>query len=518
MKHLRRLLAAVLVTLIVASVQGQTSTGYLWRNFAGQPGGWGSADGTGNIARFYTPLGVAVDSAGNVYVADTVNHTIRKVTSDGVVTTLAGQALSSGTNDGTSTTARFHSPYGVAVDSGNNLYVADGLNHTIRKVTSAGVVTTLAGLGQSSGTNDGTGSAARFNTPHGVAVDSAGIVYVADTYSGTIRRVSSDGVVTTLAGLGGYTGTNDGVGSAARFCQPEGVAVDAAGNVFVADAYNYAIRKVTSAGVVTTLAGWPGNSGTNDGLGSAARFLVPTGVAVDSAGIVYVGDSYNHTIRRVTSAGEVTTLAGCAGQYAFADGTGSAARFNYPAGVALDSTGNLYVADGGNCMVRRVTSAGVVASLAGRAPRYGGADGTGSAAQFFNPTGVAVDVAGNLFVADQHACTIRSVTSLGEVTTLAGSFGMRGSADGTGSAARFDYPSGVAVDNAGNVFVTDQYNSTIRAVTNSGKVTTLAGVAGRAGYFDGTGTRAWFRSGLALRWTVSATYTWRRRLTKLFAS
>jgi hypothetical protein len=348
------------------------------------------------------------------------------------------------------------------------LLVADWYNSTIRQVTSAGAVTTLAGLGGYSGANDGTGSAARFNGPRGVGVDTNGNVLVADTYNHTIRQVTRAGVVTTLAGSAGVSGTNDGTGNAARFYYPEGVAVDAAGNVFVADTYNHTIRKVTPAGVVTTLAGSAGNPGSADGTGGAARFNNPTGVAVDSAGNVFVAEWGNSTIRKVTAAGVVTTLAGSAGVSGTNDGTGSAARFNSPCGVAVDSAGNVFVADYGNDTIRKVSSAGVVTTLAGSAGTQGSADGMGSAARFFLPYGVAMDSAGNVFVVDQYNHTIRKVTSTGVVTTLAGSAGNSGSADGTGIAARFYYPSGVAVDSAGNVFVADTHNNTIRKVTAAG--------------------------------------------------
>ena len=227
----------------------------------------------------------------------TATDTIRKVTPGGVVTTLAGLAGSSGSADGMGSAARFSGPCGVAVDSAGNVYVADEGNNTIRKVTPGGVVTTLAGLAGSSGSADGTGSAARFNMPYGVAVDSAGNVYVADSYNDTIRKVTAGGVVTTLAGLAGSSGSADGTGSAAQFDLPMGVAVDSAGNVYVGDCENSTIRKVTAGGVVTTLAGQPGSSGNNDGVGSAARFYGPRGVAVDSAGKVYVADLWNNTIR-----------------------------------------------------------------------------------------------------------------------------------------------------------------------------------------------------------------------------
>jgi hypothetical protein len=333
--------------------------------------------------------------------------------------TLAGLAGTSGSTDATGSAARFNVPSGVSVDTAGNVFVADRTNHTIRKVTSAGVVTTLAGSAGIDGSTDATGSAARFLYPSGVAVDTAGNVFVADRNNHTIRKVTSSGVVTTLAGTAGSAGSTDATGSAARFYYPWGVAVDTAGNVFVADRSNHTIRKVTSAGVVTTLAGTAGSSGTTDGTGSAARFNLPSGVSVDSAGNVFVGDNLSHTIRKVTSAGVVTTLAGSAGLNGSIDATGSAARFYYPWGVAVDTAGNVFVAEGENNTIRKVTSAGVVTTEAGIAGNRGSNNGLGSAARFYNPLGITVDSAGNVFVADQYNHTIRnSVTSLPATVTL----------------------------------------------------------------------------------------------------
>ena len=528
---------------------GQTSPVYAWTNFVGQPGGIGNADGTGSMARFYSPAGVVVDGTGNIYVADANNNTIRKVTVAGGVTTLAGLAGVSGNTDGSGTAARFNQPYGLAVDTAGNLYVSDSNNSRIRKVTPAGVVTTLAG--GSYGSADGTGTAAQFAYPRGLAVDSAGNVFVADQANNAVRKVTSAGVVTTLAGLAGSPGSADGTSSAARFNQPYGVAVDGAGMLFVADSSNHTLRKVTTDGVVTTFAGTAGVSGSADGTGSAARFHGPGALIVDTVGNVYVADGGNNTIRRMTAAGLVTTLAG-SGAQGYLDGTGSAAQFFNPSGIALDGAGNLFVSDRGNHTLRKVTAAGVVTTLAGLAGNRGSADGTGSAArfilacaitldnagnafvgdlnqrikkvnpagvvttmagsslgsadgmgtaaQFDNPYGVSADTAGNVFVADAGNHTIRKMTPAGVVTTLAGLAGSSGTSDGTGNTARFNGPFGVAVDSAGNVFVADANNRTIRKVTSAGVVTTLAGLAGTVGSTDGTGTAARFYnpSGIAL--------------------
>lgn len=458
---------------------------------AGSVGESGSQNGTGGAAKFSSPAGVATDRAGNIYVADTGNHVIRRVTQEGVVTNLAGFAGLSGGANGAGTTARFNQPFGVAVDSAGNVFVADFANHSIRKITAGGAVTTLAGstVGQS-GSVDGTGAAAQFDSPTAVAVDSAGNVYVSDFANHAIRKVTAAGVVTTLAGTAGQSGNADGVGPAARFSYPSGLAVDNAGNILVGDSQNHVIRRITAAGVVTTLAGAAGLFSSADGTGSAARFYSPLGVAVDGAGNVYIADTGNNTIRTVTATGVVTTLTGNA--LVSADGTSTAARFLFPNAVALDRSGNAYVADTLNHTIRKIANNGMVTTLAGSSGQSGGADGTAAEARFNYPSGVAVDVSGNVWVADRDNHAIRRVTAAGTVTTLAGTLGQRGSSDGQGSAARFDSPLGVVVDQTGDMIVTDSGNHTIRKVSAAGMVTVLAGSAGEAGGVNGAGTASRF--------------------------
>ena len=483
-----------------ATIRKITPSGVV-STLAGLAGSRGSADGTGCAARFSHPAGVAVDGAGNVYVADRSNDIIRKITPSGVVSTLAGLAGSAGSVDGTGSEARFSDPTGVTVDGAGNVYVADFNNHTIRKITPSGVVSTLAGLAVSFGSADGTGNDARFFYPSGVAVDGASNVYVGDRTNGTIRKITPSGVVSTLAGLARSSGSVDGTGSEARFSDPTGVTVDGAGNVYVADTRNSTIRKITAAGVVTTLAGlargFESVGGSVDGTGSEARFSGPTGVTVDGAGNVYVADTFNDTIRKITPSGVVTTVAGLAVSFGIADGTGSAARFSGPTGVTVDGAGNVYVADGRNATIRKITPPGVVTTLAGLPGARGIADGIGSSARFFSPTGVAADGAGNVYVVDSS--TIRKITPSGTVSTLAGLAGSFGSDDGTGSDARFHSPYGVAVDGAGNVYVTDGGvpnldggNHTIRKITAAGVVSTLAGSPGSRGSADGAGSAARF--------------------------
>lgn len=317
-----------------------------------------------------------------------------------VVTTLAGSGAF-GFLDGTGAAAQFNAPWGVSTDATGNVYVADYLNNKIRKITPAGVVSTLAGSTQ--GFADDTGTAAQFYLPTGVATDAAGNVFVADTYNEKIRKITPSGVVTTFAGSGVY-GFTDGTGAAAQFHDPFGIATDAAGNVYVADTNNNKIRKITPTGVVSTLAG--STYGFADGTGAMAQFYRPYGVATDAAGNVYVADKDNHKIRKITPAGEVSTLAGST--QGFADGIGTAAQFNNPYGVTTDAAGNVYVGDGLNNKIRKITPAGVVSTVAGSTAGF--TDGTGVAAQFSRPYGVTTDAAGNVYVGDWNNSKIRKIT------------------------------------------------------------------------------------------------------------
>ena len=457
--------------------------------FAGTPGVIGSADGTGAAASFNLPAGLATDSSGNVYVADSKNNTIRKITPAGAVSTLAGTAGMSGSANGTGQLARFLRPSGVTTDSTGNVYVADCgdnvSNGTIRKITPGGVVSTFAGTAGAVGSADGAGAAASFHVPSGVATDSVGNIYVADLGNSTIRKVTPGGVVSTLAGSPRVAGIADGPGVAAGFNRPRGVATDKAGNVYVADTDNATIRRITPAGVVITFAGTAGMYGSTDTAGGTPSFSSPYGLATDSAGNVYVADQDNNTIRKITPTGVVTTLAGSAGVAGSTDTTVGTPSFNQPWGLATDATGNVYVADSINYIIRKITPVGVVTTLAGTAGNYGSSNGTGAAASFSNLTGITTDSAGNVYVADSGNNTIRKITPAGVVSTFAGTAGVAGSADGVGSAASFRWPTGVATDSAGNVYVADQDNNTIRKITPNGVVTTVAGVAGKLGFTPG---------------------------------
>jgi sugar lactone lactonase YvrE len=486
------------------------------RLLAGQiPLGTGSRDGFARDAKFNNPQGVAVDSAGHVYVADTNSHTIRRITPEGVVSTFAGSAGQLAFADGTGLEARFLNPESLAIDGAGNLYVNDANSAAIRRVTATGVVTSFGGhpaemlvnhqgvaadasgnvyvshLGsivQFSSTGALIGSSNPGDGTFGsgnITVDIAGNLYIADKFYRVIRRITPAGVASILAGSLGEPGSTDGRGTGARFNQPDGIAVDSKGTVFVTDSADNTVRSITADGDVRTLAGSPGQSGYKDGTGTDARFARPKGVAIDAKGDLYVADSQNNLIRHLTQDGTVTTFAGSVGLTGSVNGVGANASFGVLRGIAADTANNVYVLDGAS--VRRITSDGRVTTLAGVPDQTGAVDGAGDVALFNLPTGIAVDFGGTVYVADTGNNTIRRIAPDGLVTTLAGTAGSPGSDDGIGAVARFNCPIGIAADAAGNVYVADSGNSSIRKITPVGVVTTLEGIWGPGGCLDTSG-------------------------------
>jgi hypothetical protein len=471
--------------------------------FAGAENASGYADGTGGNARFstliYTQIAVASDDS--LYVADCDNEVIRKITPAGVVSTFAGIPNQSGSADGPTSSATFSCPSGVAVDSADNLYVADADNHIVRKI-SAGVVSTLAGTATPFGNDhDGIGAAASFRDPRALTVDSGGNVFVVDFR--LIRKITPAGVVTTFAGKTSFGG--DGVGTAAYLPFPQGIAVDGADNLFVADRSLNAIRKITPAAVVTTFPNAQGDwgyEGYADATGANARFYTPVGVTTDSSGNAYVVDSMNCSVRKIDGNGVVTLVAGNANFNPLMGNNCSGAQppLDSAKGIAMDAAGNFYVSNQSSYPnIRKVTPAGVVSVLAGPLGNelghmHGIQDGVGNAARFGDPAGVAFDGNGNLFVADIEFNTIRKIViATRQVSTLAGNPLVAGGfANGAGTAALFNEPAGIATDTAGNIYVADVVNHCIRKVTQSGVVTTLAGQPGVAGYVDGPANLALF--------------------------
>lgn len=561
MISLRHILIAV--ALIAAGITTDTaraaadySSPYAFSTLAGVSS-IGHQDGAGANARFYSPQDVAVDSAGNVFVTDEGNHTIRKISPAGIVTTFAGRAGEPGSADGTGEAARFDSPQGIAIDASDNLYVADTGNHTIRKITPAGVVTTFAGLARVTGNVDGATGNARFNRPRGIASDPSNILFVTDAGNSAVRKITPGGIVSTLAGNLLFPETEDL--NAFVPLTYGAVAADAAGNVYVS-AYLFSqtetddtdfwrnsrtyyagrLQRIAPDGTVgplfdtmitryfdgrvdhsgvsslewdpagslvmslgwrirrynpvtrdaVTLAG-DGTVGAADGPASAAKFSSTFSVALGRDGTIHIADSGNNVVRRLSN-GTVSTVAGLALESATnnIDGSGAAARFAAPAGAAIDASGNLYVADPVAHCIRQITPAGVVTTFAGSPGSWGTDNGTGTNARFNRPTAVAIDQAGNLYVTDSGNHTIRKITPARETTTLAGAPTATGTYDGTGVNARFTFPSGITIDPLGNLYVSSA--NTIRKVTATGTVTTLAGLGNQSGYVDAQGSGARF--------------------------
>ncbi|MEA5140589.1 NHL domain-containing protein [Arcicella rigui] len=586
-------------------------------------GATGLTDGQGTEARFNQPQGLTIDTKGNLYVADLGNHAIRKITPSGLVSTFAGSG-NNGFQNGTGTAARFTYPSDITIDVYGNLYVTEIGNNSVRKITPAGVVTTLAGNG-SVGYNNGTGSNATFSSPAGITVDLLGNIYVADQFNNVIRKITSTGVVTTLVG-NGSAGYLDGTGSNARLNSPQKIVADAIGNVYFTQSYSHSVRKVSTSGVVTTLAGDDTSYGSLDAIGTDARFYGPSAISIDKNGYLIVNDNYgfkkvstigyslftpalpqelsfdastgsisgtplvaktasnytltaynrggsssttfnmtftgtipvktpsvkapiikypspktypvgtnisplalgntgglipkdyygqtstimegldmregiivdttrnityfidDHQIKKISASGKISVLAGNM-SYGFADGEGDNAYFNSPTSLALDANGNIYVCDLGNHIIRKVTPDGIVSTYAGRGS-IGFVNGNKVNSNFNYPTGISLDNYGNLYVADKNNHVIRKISASGIVSTFAGN-GTDGFKNGSSTEAQFSYPAGVVVGLGGNLYVADKNNHVIRKIAPDGTVSTFAG-NGTAAYIDGKGTAASF--------------------------
>ena len=312
----------------------------------------GFMEGAGKNAKFNRPSKIAVDNNGNLYVSDELNNRIRKISPDGKVSTLAGSGKAGSENNNNGSLASFNGPSGIAVDKNGNVYIADVFNHRIRKITPTGSVSTYAGNGQATFADHTKGLHASFHFPVDLAVDESGNVFVVDEGNNRIRKITPGGSVSTFAGSG-YLGSFDSeIGESATFNQPNGIAIDNKGNLYVADQLNHRIRKITSTGVVTTLAGSGAPGSLDNVIGALASFNHPRGIAVDKAGNVYVGDIANQKIRKISASGVVSSLSGSGAAGAQDNPNGSQAGFFFPNGLAVGNAGNLFVADALNNKIR----------------------------------------------------------------------------------------------------------------------------------------------------------------------
>lgn len=430
------------------------------RLFQVTPAGVVSALSVTGTPAFSDPTDVARDTLGNLVIADTRNECIRQVSADRTVTTFAGLVRVPGGEDGPAAAARFRGPRGVAFAPDGSLWVADTENNAVRRLQPDGATVTVAGL--PTGSRDGLRTEARFSGPGALALGPDGSLWIADSDNHTVRQVDAQGKVVTRAGSAGLRGTVDGPGAEARFAYPNGIAVTKQGIVYVADSINYCIRRRELDGTVATLAGKPGSSGAADGQGDAARFDYPGGMALDPAENLIVADTFNHTIRKVAADGTVSTLTGLADQPGTADGPLVDARFREPRTLTVAPDGTVFVADSGNATIRRIGTDGVVTTLAGLAGTPGSADGIGAAARFSRPAGLGLDSHGNLYVADRGNRIIRRISPDGTVVTVAGQPGRLGSAVGIGSEAQFFSPAALVVDVQDRVFIADASDNVIR--------------------------------------------------------
>jgi sugar lactone lactonase YvrE len=504
--------------------------------------GYNGDGGPATSAQLFYPFGLAADSAGNIFVSDSANQRIRKITTAGIISTVAGNGAEGFSGDGgPATAAQLNGPRGLAVDASGNLFIAEAFR--IRKVTPAGIISTVAGIGfPGTGGDGGPATSAPLGVVTGIAVDAAGNLYIADTDNNRVRKVTPGGTITTVAGNGtdGVNG-DGGPATAAPLDQPVGVsfdsignlfivcttirkvttagiistvagtgvqnfagdggpavdawlnialalAVDSAGNLFIADAGNNRIRKVDTSGIITTVAG-NGTYGFEGDGGPATSALLSTPLGLTAVGgDLYFADSLNNLVRKITSTGVIITVAGN-GELGFSgdDGPALAAQLNSPEGVAVDGDGNLFIADFGNQRIRKVSTTGVISTIAGNGSEgFGGDGGPATSAELFRPSGIAFDGAGNLLVADSGNSRIRQITPSGVIATVAGNGLADFSGDGgPATSAALKAPRRVASDSAGNLFIADSGNNRIRKIAPSGVISTVAGSG--SGGFSGDG-------------------------------
>ena len=495
--------------------------------------GFGGDGGPAILAQLNSPLGVAVDPTGNVFIADRANERIRKVTPDGVITTVAGTGTRGDSGDGgPAISAQLRDPSGVAVsETGNlfitgssirkvtpdgiistvafvvsgsvavdrfdNLFVAEFENLRVVKVTPQGLISTVAGNGTPGFSGDGGPATAARVWPNGVAMDGSGNLFISDYQNRRVRKVTTDGVIHTVAGAGedeGFSG-DGGPATSARLMHPLGMAVDGSGNLYIADRGNERIRKVTKAGLISTVAGTgtPGFGG-DGGPATAAQLRSPWGVAVNRSGDLFIADTGNHRVRKVTPDGVITTVGGNGAlslDSSEDDVPATSVQLN-PYAVAIDASDNLFVADGNNHIIRKVTPGGVISTVAGTGTwGFSGDGGPAVYAQLSDPAGLAFDGSGNLYIADRDNSRIRKVTSDGLISTVAGNgtWGFNGDG-GPATSAQLSDPWGVAVDGAGNLFIADRDNSRICKVTPDGVMSTLAGKPRAMGFSGDDGPAA----------------------------
>ena len=449
--------------------------------------------GPATNASLYGPEDVVVDATGNLFIADTRNNRIRKVDTNGIITTFAGNGTATFAGDGTqATNASLSRPTGLAFDAVGNLFIADNANSVVRKVGVNGIISTVAGTnGYAFSGDGGAATNAGLNGPYGVAVDAHGSLFIADDGNQRIRKVGTNGIISTVAGTNTYGFFGDGgTATNAALWNPCGLAVDAAGNLFIADESNSRIRKLGTNGIITTVAGTNSAGVLGDGgLAVDAGLNNPLGVAVDAAGNIFISDAFNNRLRKVNTNGIISTIAGNGTlSYCGDGGPAVAAGLSTLGGITMDAAGNLFLTDTGNARIRKVGTNGIITTVAGNGTfAFTGDNVPATNTSLDYPTSVAADARGNLYIADESNNRIRKVNSSGIITTVAGtnSSGFAGDG-GPATNAILSGPSGVALDARGNLFIADASNERIRKVDTNGIITTVAGNGAKGPYLTGT--------------------------------
>ena len=452
-------------------------------------GHFGGDGGPAVGARLDEPTGLAVDSEANLYIADTANHRVRRIDRSGTISTVAGTGVGAyGGDGGQATEAQLHAPSDVALDSTGNVYIADTWNNRVRRIDPAGMISTVAGNGESSLQGDkgdgGPAPQARMDEPISVALDSSGNLLIIESGTSSVRLVDPSGTISTVAGRGdrGYSG-DGGPATASALGSPRGIAADSSGNIYIADAGNHRVRRVAPSGTISTVAGTGDGGYSGDGgLATEARLRYPTGVAVDSSGTLYVADMGNFRVRRIDVSGRISTAA-----YYHRGGTSEFSALFRSSGVAVDSAGRLYVSEVWNHRVHRIDTSGNLSRVVGvAAVERGGDGGPAVKAELYQPHGLAFDQAGNLYVAESGNHRVRRIDPSGIISTVGGTGANGHGWDGLPALEpALSSPSGVAVDMSGNLFVADGSNHRVIRIDPSGIVSTVAG-NGMVGY-DGDG-------------------------------
>ncbi len=459
----------------------------------GKSGGSGDG-GLATAAKLDNPMGVLVDASGNIIFSDSSNAAVRMVTTSGIINTIAGTLGKAGYtgDDGPATSAKLYSPVHLHMDVSGNLFIVDNLNSVIRKVDTSGIITTIAGTPESYGYSgdDGPATSAMLYWPYGVGEDASGNILIGDTMNHVIRKVDTSGIITTVAGIGTQGESGDGgPATSAGLRLPHGIVGNAPPPqrkyYLIADIDNHVIRKVDGSGIITTVAGTPGSSGYSgdDGPATSAQLRWPETIFIDSSENIYIADTQNNCIRKVDgTTGIITTVAGDGTLgYSGDGGQATSAQLDLPYGLALDGSGNIFIADTWNHIIRKVDVAtGIITTVAGTpdSPGYSGDGGQATSAQLKLPCGVSVDGSGNIFIADTNNSVIRKVdVATGIITTVAGipeTFGYSGDG-GQATSAELNTPNVVQVDGSGNIYIADLYNYRIRKVDGAGIITTVAG-------------------------------------------